>query len=67
MNADKLLSLLASRYREILSSNFVGLYVHGSYAMGCFNAAKSDLDFIIVCDDEPSGDIKKQIMDVTIA
>ena len=67
MSAEKLLSILASRYSGILGDNFVGMYVHGSYAMGCFNAAKSDLDYIILCDDEPDADIKKQIMDVTIA
>lgn len=67
MNAEKLLSILARRYGEILSDNFIGMYVHGSYAMGCFNAAKSDLDYIIVCENEPGNAAKKQIMDVTIA
>lgn len=63
----KLLDSLASRYSSILGTNFVGMYVHGSYAMGCFNAVKSDLDYIIVCETEPDAETKRQIMDATIA
>jgi len=48
MKPEILIKSLASRYREILSDNFIGMYVHGSYAMGCFNNAKSDLDYIIL-------------------
>ena len=32
----------------ILRDNLVGVYLHGSAVMGCFNPEKSDLDFIIV-------------------
>ena len=67
MKPEILIENLVSRYREILSDNFIGMYVHGSYAMGCFNNAKSDLDYIIVCENEPDADAKKSIMDVTIA
>lgn len=34
--------------KEILGENLVGIYLHGSAVMGCFNPQKSDLDFIIV-------------------
>ena len=67
MKPEILLTNLASRYRSIFSSNFIGMYVHGSYAMGCFNPSKSDLDYIIVCETEPDAKTKKQIMDATIA
>lgn len=67
MNAATLLDTLCSRYRTILGSNFVGMYVHGSYAMGSFNPLKSDLDYIIVCISEPDSETKKCIMDTTIA
>ena len=62
-----LLDTLASRYASILGANFIGMYVHGSYAMGGFNPMKSDLDYIIVCESEPDAETKKQIMDATIA
>lgn len=67
MNAAILLATLCKRYQAILVDNFVGMYVHGSYAMGCFNPLKSDLDFIIVCEDVPGDAEKKAIMDTTIA
>ena len=67
MNAATLLTALCSRYQTILGANFIGLYVHGSYAMGCFNPLESDLDYIIVCEDVPGDSEKKAIMDTTIA
>jgi len=67
MNAATLLNTLCNRYKTILGANFVGLFVHGSYAMGCFNPLKSDLDYIIVCEDVPGDSEKKAIMDTTIA
>jgi predicted nucleotidyltransferase len=33
---------------EILASNLVGVYLHGSLAMGCFNPNASDIDLIVV-------------------
>ena len=67
MNADILLKTLAARYSEILGDNFVGMYAHGSYAMGCFNPLKSDLDYIIVCNTVPDISVKKAIIDTTVA
>ncbi len=32
----------------IIGSNLVGIYLHGSLAMGCFNPARSDLDLLVV-------------------
>ncbi len=67
MNAAELLKNLSRRYEAILGPNFVGMYVHGSYAMGCFNPLKSDLDYIIVCDSVPDISVKMAIMDATVA
>jgi streptomycin 3"-adenylyltransferase len=33
---------------EILIGNLVGIYLHGSLAMGCFNPARSDIDLLVV-------------------
>ena len=34
--------------KEILGNNLVGIYMHGSAVMGCFNSQKSDLDLLLV-------------------
>ena len=43
-----LLSKFTEETRNILGDELVGVYLHGSAAMGCFNPAKSDLDLLIV-------------------
>jgi len=34
--------------REILADDLVGVYLHGSLAMGCFNPQRSDIDLLVV-------------------
>lgn len=46
-----LLNDLVERSRECLGENLVGVYLHGSLAMGCFNLASSDIDVLIVVKD----------------
>ena len=42
--------------RDVFGENLVGVYLHGSAAMGCFNHEKSDLDLILVVErDIPEG------------
>lgn len=55
MNKDKIssnvavvLSNISEQAENLLGSNFVGFYVHGSIAMDCFNPLVSDIDFLIV-------------------
>jgi streptomycin 3"-adenylyltransferase len=33
---------------EILDEQLIGVYLHGSLAMGCFNPARSDIDLLVV-------------------
>ncbi|QLY80304.1 nucleotidyltransferase domain-containing protein [Clostridium intestinale] len=40
----KIIDLCKSKLKE----NLVGIYLHGSLAMGCFNKYKSDIDIIVV-------------------
>lgn len=61
-----LLDQMSDTFQEILKENFVGLYVHGSIAMQCFNWSKSDIDFIVVINEQLSQDIKRQLMDAVI-
>ncbi len=44
----ELLSELTSISRQLLKENLIGIYLHGSAAMGCFQPDKSDLDLILV-------------------
>lgn len=44
--------------KDIIGKNLTGIYLHGSLAMNCFNPDKSDIDLIIVIENEIS-DAKK--------
>ncbi|WP_052343913.1 hypothetical protein [Kallotenue papyrolyticum] len=41
---------LADELVDLLASNLIGVYVHGSLAMGCFNPrrSRSDLDLLVI-------------------
>ena len=56
--------LFAERSAEILGENLVGVYLHGSAAMGCYNPAKSDLDLIVVVKDSPDEPCKRAYMEM---
>ena len=62
----KLAEWFAERSAEILGENLVGVYLHGSAAMGCYNAAKSDLDLIVVTGESPDDDCKRAYMDMVM-
>jgi predicted nucleotidyltransferase len=47
----QLLSDLVAECTDLLGDNLVGIYLHGSLAMGCFNPDSSDVDFLVVSSD----------------
>ncbi len=51
---------------DILGENLEGIYLHGSAVMGCYNAKKSDIDFLIVVKNTIPDDIKTQYMDMVV-
>ena len=61
---------LAERFagasREILGGDLVGVYLHGSLAMGCFNAKASDIDLIVVTGRDPDAEGKRRLMDMAL-
>lgn len=52
MEVHEILSIISREYKDILKDNLCGIYLHGSLAFGCFNRAKSDIDFIVIVYDE---------------
>ena len=52
--------------REILGENLVGVYLHGSAVMGCFNEKKSDIDLLVVVNEKLSDEIKMRYMDMIV-
>lgn len=49
-------------YRGILGANLLGIYVHGSIGFGCYNPAKSDIDFLVVTETAPDLLQKQQMI-----
>lgn len=50
----------------IFGDHLTGVYLHGSLAMGCFNPQKSDLDLLLVVDEEPSDEAKLAFMEQVV-
>ncbi|GFN33020.1 aminoglycoside adenylyltransferase domain-containing protein [Paenibacillus xylaniclasticus] len=61
MDIEQLLAKTAYSIRSILEENLVGIYLHGSLAMGCFNPNKSDIDIIVVVPHALSRDEKQRM------
>lgn len=52
--------------QRILGENLVGIYLHGSAAMGCFHENKSDIDLLVVVDRAVPKEVKRQYMDMIV-
>lgn len=52
--------------KNILQDNLVGIYLHGSAVMGCYNPDKSDLDFLVVVKENMMDDVKRAYMDMVV-
>lgn len=54
------------RSQKILGDNLVGIYLHGSAAMGCFHEKKSDIDLLVVVNTVVPDEIKREYMDMVV-
>lgn len=52
--------------RQIMGEKLTGIYLHGSMAMGCFNAKKSDIDLIVIVEVGISDTQKMQFMELVV-
>jgi streptomycin 3"-adenylyltransferase len=66
LQTDSLIDDFVERSKKILRDNLVGVYLHGSLVMGCFNPQKSDIDLIIVADEPLSDSDKRAYMDMVV-
>jgi predicted nucleotidyltransferase len=48
-------------FRQILGEKLVGVYLHGSLAMGCFNPLSSDVDLLVVVSHPLQDETKHEI------
>lgn len=55
------------KIKEILKDQYVGTYLHGSLAMGCFHPEKSDVDCLCVVHHDLTMDQKEKLMKVIFA
>ena len=51
----------------ILGDNLVGIYLHGSAVMGCFNPLKSDIDLLVVVENDMPDETKRAFMDMIVS
>ncbi len=58
---------LVALLRAELGENLVGIYLHGSLAMGCFNPAVSDVDMLVVNERRMRLETKHDLMHVLLA
>lgn len=49
-----ILEKIVESSKKSLGDNLSGVYLHGSAALGCYNPAKSDIDFIVTVKNPPS-------------
>ena len=66
LQTDSLINGFVEQSKDILRDNLVGVYLHGSLVMGCFNPQKSDIDLIIVIDKPISDSVKRAYLDMVV-
>lgn len=59
---ENLLQRFTEMSKEILKTDLVGIYLHGSAALGCFHPKNSDLDLIVVVESNIPDDVKLEFM-----
>lgn len=50
-------------FKDVLRDNLVGVYLHGSLAMGCFNPKYSDIDLLVVAKNKLPHETKRKVID----
>jgi len=66
LNTDNILNNIVISYKNILKDNLVGIYVHGSLAMHCYNPKVSDIDFLVIVKKTITSNVKRKLIDVLL-
>ncbi len=66
MMYQNILDKIVDKCKEIFETNLTGVYLHGSMAMGCFHPNKSDIDLIIVIENNITDEQKLKFMNEII-
>jgi streptomycin 3"-adenylyltransferase len=57
------LERIVTGLRRTLGDGLVGVYLHGSLVLGCFNPARSDVDLLVVTRERLLGDERARVLD----
>lgn len=57
---------LVGNVREVIGGNLVGIYLHGSLSMGCFNPARSDIDILIATHEPLPAPVRRRVIDLML-
>lgn len=59
-----ILDKIVENFKNILQDNLIGIYLHGSLAMGCFNPKSGDIDFLVIVNNKLDIETKKKIISI---
>ncbi|MCH1625391.1 aminoglycoside adenylyltransferase domain-containing protein [Ferdinandcohnia quinoae] len=62
MSIENYIQKAVTIFSKTIDSNLIGVYLHGSLAMGCFNTDSSDIDLLVVVKEKLPLSIKKVII-----
>ena len=62
MEIQSYLNGITKIFTDEIKDDLVGVYLHGSLAMECFNPETSDVDMLVVCKSKMTNEEKKIII-----
>lgn len=62
MKVEAFLTEVCSLFQNQLGQNIVGIYLHGSLAMGCFHPKKSDVDVLVIVKEKLTTEQQKNVI-----
>lgn len=57
---------LVTEFQNLLSGNLIGVYLHGSLALGGFKPERSDIDLLVVTGQRIELEVKKEIIELLL-
>jgi len=62
MSIQNYINEIVKVFTDEMNNNLVGVYLHGSLAMGCFNPETSDVDLLVICHESMTDYAKRRII-----